>query len=100
MLLQVGALLYTSSLLAATTTDPSVNPSDLLSILTGISGPAALAVIVIMFSTGRWVRGSELDAAQKQVVALQEAMLEKVLPAVTESTVTMRMLARDPRRQE
>lgn len=100
MLLHFGRLVFGSSLLAAAGTDPSVNPSDLLGILTGISGPAALAVIVIMFSTGRWVRGSELDRAQKDLAELQTAMLEKVLPVITESTVTMRMLARDPRRPE
>lgn len=86
--------------LVAAATDPSIDPGNLLGILTGISGPAALALIVIMFSTGRWVRGSELDKAQKDLAELQTAMFEKVLPAVTESTVTMRMLARDPRRSE
>jgi hypothetical protein len=95
----VGLAIFGSSV-AAAATDPGVDPGALLNILTGISGPAALALIVIMFSTGRWVRGSELEAAQKQVADLQEAMLEKVIPAVTEANVTMRLIARDPRRSE
>ena len=46
------------------------------------------------------VTGSELDKAQKQVADLQAAMLDKVIPAVTEANTTMRMMAREPRRPE
>lgn len=43
---------------------------------------------------------AELDKAQKQLAALQAAYTDKVMPAITEANVTMRLMARDPRRQE
>lgn len=65
---------------------------------------AVLAVnnlgIGYLFVKGAIVTGAELKKAQQQVADLQAAMLDKVIPAVTEANTTMRLMARDPRRSE
>lgn len=42
----------------------------------------------------------ELEKAQKQLADLQAAYVDKVMPAITEANVTMRLMAREPRRPE
>lgn len=65
--------------------DPQVT-GDLISILSQASGPTILAIVVIVL----WRR---LQAVEKKYEALQQGVVDKVIPAITEANLTMRQLS-------
>lgn len=65
--------------------DPQLS-GDLIAILSTASGPTILAIVVVVL----WRR---LQAVERQRDALQQAVLDKVIPAVTEANLTMRQIA-------
>jgi len=71
----------------------SINgPADLLSLLPGLGATGLLALGVTAFWKGWIVRGSEYQSLKKERDDLQAAVLEKVIPAITEANLTMRLL--------
>ena len=66
---------------------PNLDPTTVASIVSSLVTPSVVVWLVV---TGKLVRGVELEKSQEQNKALQDAMVEQVIPALTRATDTLR----------